>query len=164
MRSLLAIFQHKYIMLAGMGFGWFEVVALPKPMLLVLLLGAMVVDLITGLIKSWMLGKATTSAGLRKTVAKVGVYVGVILGVWFLANILDNMDGDRGIDYTWFVNSSIGFLTFIEVYSVFENVYAIDPNSIVSRKFVKPVLKFLRGKLNEHPIDNLKTDTDEQGN
>lgn len=135
--------------------GWFEVIAVPKPMLLLFLLGAILVDFITGIVKSWSKGKPTTPVGFRKTVTKLGTYVGSILGVWILVNIL-NTAYTTSFDYTVIINGSIGFLTFIEVYSVFENIYEIDPNSLLSRKFIKPILKFLKGKLDSsHPLDDL---------
>lgn len=161
MKSLITAFNHKTFLAAGAAWGWFEIVAVPKPMLLVLLFGAIIIDLLTGLIKSWNLGKATSSTGFRKTVTKVGAYVGVILGVWFLSNIMNGMY-ETAFDYAVFVNACIGFLTFIEIYSIFENVYEIDPNSLLSKKFIKPILKFLKGKLDNNPISKLTKDESDE--
>lgn len=162
MKSIASIFQHKAIFLTGMAYGWFEVTAIPKPMLLFFLFGAMAVDFITGLLKSWGLGLATSSSGFRKTVSKVGMYAGAIMGMWFIANMLGLMYPTKTVDYSVLVNGSIGFITFIEIYSIFENIYQISPNGQLSRLFIKPVLKFLKGKLeNNHPlkdIDNGKQD------
>lgn len=135
-------------------FHWFEVAAMPKPMLLFFLFGAITVDFITGLIKSWTLGKATTSIGFRKTVSKLSTYVGAIIGIWFLANLFNMM---YETDYSLLVNGALFFLSFIELYSVFENLYQIAPKSLLSIYFIKPILKFLKGKLeNNHPIKNIE--------
>lgn len=153
MKSMIAIFQHKYLFLTALSWGWFEVIALPKPMLLVFLFGAMIVDFITGLVKSWRKGESTTSNGFRRTVTKMCTYMGAIVGVWLLANLMNATVAE--FDYTVFVNSSIGFLTFIEIYSIFENIYEIDPGSLLSKKFISPILRFLKGKLKDNPINHL---------
>jgi len=153
MKSLVAAFQYKFLFLSSFAWGWFEVIAIPKLMLLFFLFGAMLVDFVTGLMKSWRLGIATSSNGLRKTVTKICTYAGAITGVWLLANLMNA--SVFKFDYTVFVNSSIGFLTFIEIYSIFENVYEIDPNSLLSKKFIAPILKFLKGRLEQNPINKL---------
>lgn len=150
----MSIFHFKALMLSAFAWGWFEVVALPKPMLIFFLFLAIIIDLITGLIKSWGQGQVTTSAGFRKTVSKLLTYVAVIIGVWILANLI-SMGYNTGLDYVILVDGSIGFLTFIETYSIFENIYEASPNSLLSKKFIKPILKFLKGKINSHPIDDI---------
>lgn len=152
--------NYKPLLLSGVATGWFEVYFLPKPMMLFFLIGAIVVDFITGLIKSWGKGDATTSTGFRQTVSKLTGYIGAIIGMWFLANMLSLMYPQKVVDYSVLVNGTIGFLTFIELYSIFENVYEINPNSYLSRFFIRRVIKFLRGKLdNEHPLKDFDDDT-----
>jgi phage-related holin len=157
MRSLLSVLQQKKIFLTGFVAGWFEVYFLPKPMLLFFLFGAILVDFITGLVKSWSKGVATSSSGFRKTVMKLGGYLGAIIGMWFMSNVLMLMYPQKVVDYSVLVNGTIGFLTFIEFYSIFENVYEFNPNSYLSRFFIKRVMRLLKGKLeNDHPIKNIE--------
>lgn len=155
MKSLLTVVQNKTLLFTGLAASWLEIAFLPKPMMLLLLVFAMIIDLITGLIKSWKKGVATASAGFQRSVVKLSRYVSVVIGVWLLANVLGNMSGAK-VDYTYFVNACIGFLSFIEIYSIFENVYEIDPAGPLSKWFVGPVLKFLRGKLKNNPIEKLQ--------
>lgn len=143
--QLLYTVTHVKSLLAAIVVGGIEVLFLPNPQLIFYLLGAMVVDLLTGLLKSWDSGVATTSTGFRKTVIKLGVYSCVILATWLLANLLSSIYGK--LDYAPMVNMVIGFLSFIELYSVFENIYAMAPNSALSRYIAKPFLKFLKGLL-----------------
>lgn len=154
MKSTFAIFQHKTLFLSAITIGWLEVAALPNPNLIVILFGVMIVDFITGLIKSWKKGESTSKVGFVKSVTKIGVYTGAIMGVWLLANLLAQLYLQSTVDYTLFVNWTIGFLSFIELYSIFENIYETDPESKVSKKFVKPILKFLKGRIDNNPFTN----------
>lgn len=162
MRTLTLFFANKKMLLTATLFGLVEVAFLPNWQLVYYLVGAMAIDLLTGLIKSWNLGKNTTSIGFRKTVTKVVMYVSIITGTWVLANLLSQMY-DKA-DYSPLVNLTIGFLSFIELYSVFENVYTISPSSTLSRYIAKPFLKLLRGLLDRADKtiqSNDPTDTDE---
>ncbi|RYD50656.1 MAG: hypothetical protein EOP52_13420 [Sphingobacteriales bacterium] len=147
MRTLTMVFCNKNLLFTAIFWGWLEIAFLPNPMLIFCLFGAMLIDLITGLLKSWSTGKATTSTGFRKTVAKITMYFSLITATWILANLLQVMWSSVKIDYSPLVNLVIGILSFIELYSVFENVYAMAPNSPISRYVAKPFLKLLRGML-----------------
>lgn len=165
MKTLLSAFQFKGFLLTAFAWGWFEVVAVPKPMLVFFLFLSILLDLITGLIKSWSKNGYTTSVGLRKTVYKLLSYLAVIIGVWILTNLM-NLTYDVGFDYVIIVDGTIGFLTFIELYSIFENIYSANPKTLLSRKLIKPILKLLKGKIDGHPIDDLlkkEMDEDEKG-
>lgn len=157
--SLLSVFSNKSVLLAGMATGLVELLIVPKPMLVLCLIGSMILDLLTGLLKSWKNGQATTSSGFRKTVTKTGTYVGVILGMYLLATMLNTLHPQDAFSYIHLVNGTISFLVFIELYSIFENAYEIDPNSFLSKYLIKRVLKFLKGNLeNNHPIKNVEDD------
>ena len=149
-------------MASGLAVGIIETIIVPKPALILLLLGAMILDLILGIWKSWSKGIATTSSGFRKTVNKLAAYMGAVLGMWFLAMLCSTIYKQTAFDYSHLVNGTIGFLTFIELYSIFENIYEIDPNSMLSRYFIKRVLKLLRGKLiNDHPLKTIEDDEEQ---
>ena len=147
MRTLVLFLSHPKALLLAAGVAWLEVIVIPNPVLIFVLLGAMMIDLLTGLLKSWNEGKATTSNGFRKSVIKFTTYACAIIGMWFLAVLLKQMYG--GFDYTILVNLTICILSLIELYSVFENVNAISPNSMLSKYLAKPVLKGLRGLLKQ---------------
>lgn len=147
MRSLTLAFTNTKMLLTASLFGLVEVAFFPNWQLVWLLIAAMFIDLLTGLIKSWNLGKATTSIGFRRTVTKLVTYVSIITGMYVLAHLLGHMYG--GADYSPLVNLTTGFLSFIELYSVFENIYAIAPNGMLARKLVRPILKRLGGLIDQ---------------
>jgi phage-related holin len=159
MKSILSIFQHKYLLLSAFAYGWFEVVAIPQPMLMVFLFGAITFDFITGIIKSMNKGVIATSVGFRKTVTKIGGYSGTIIAMWILANMLGMMNkGNKdAMDYSFLVNGTIGFITFIEIYSILENVSELFPNKSLIRGFLNTIMKFLKNKIeSENPIKQLE--------
>lgn len=160
LNSLLAIVHYKPLLLTAFAWGWFEVEFVPNAMRVFFLGGAMAIDLATGLVKSWKKGEATTSAGFQKSVVKLSRYCSVIIATWFLANVMAGMS-ERHIDYSFLVNGTIGFLTFIEIYSIFENVYEIDTEGPLSKWFIGPVLRFLRGQLKNNPFNKLNSDNEE---
>lgn len=160
MRSLLYISTHIKPLMAAIIVAGIELKFLPNYQLIFYLGGAIIVDLFTGLLKSWDRGETTLSGGLRKTALKVGVYSCVILATWLVACLLSTLYSK--IDYTPLVNLIIGLLSFIELYSVFENVYAIAPNSALSKYIAKPFLKFLKGVI-ERADKNINSYGNEDG-
>lgn len=149
-------------MLSAATAGWFEVAYIPKPMMVIFLIGAVIVDFITGLIRSWNKGVATSSTGFRKTVTKVGGYCGAIIGMWLLANILGIMYEKPPINYSFIVNGTIGFISFIELYSIFENISDLFPNQNLFRSFLKGIMKFLKNKIeNDGPLKQLEDEKDD---
>lgn len=136
-------------MLAATAATWFSIKYTPAPMLFVYLSGAIIADLITGLLKSWKKGKATTSIGLRATITKMGVYSMVIVGSIIIVNVL-HINSGASEDSTLLLhlmNWLLSFMVFIECYSVFENVGEAYPNSLFVKYVVNPVLKLLKGRL-----------------
>lgn len=133
-------------------FSWVQFKFLPEPMLVVFLFMAMLVDLWLGVLKSHRKKIATKSEGLKKTAEKIVLYVTCILGVWILVNVLELINHSY-MDYSKLVNYTIAFLTTIEIYSIMENGYSINPNSMLSKYFFKPALEFLKGTLSNHPFN-----------
>lgn len=154
--SLLSVFTHKSIFLASLGASLLELIIVPEPSLIVLLLGAMMVDFITGIIKSWNQGQATTSAGFRKTVTKAGAYIGVILGMWLLASLFSSSYKQDVIKYSKLVDLTITFLTMIEIYSILENSSELLPKNSLAAKGIRKILKLLKGKIdNSNPLKDI---------
>ncbi|QJB39720.1 phage holin family protein [Chitinophaga oryzae] len=99
---------------------------------------AMVLDLVTGVIKAIVLKEARTSSGYRKTVVKFTQYAGAILVGIIMGNSLSHDD------VVQYVNDGLlVLLIYIETTSIFENLYAIDNSSPFSRYFIAPMLKLL---------------------
>lgn len=147
MRFFLAyVFGHHPILLvAGAAWGWVEIAFFPQPMLLLFLAACMFINMVTGAMKAWKSGTPTTKEGLRKTGYKLGRYGATVMSVFFMLNIIDRLD-HVDVDYTFFINGTVGFLSFVELYSIFENIEELDPTGPLSF-FIKPILKFLRGRI-----------------
>lgn len=116
---------------------------------------AVVLDLITGLLKAWSKGQVTTSSGFRKTIIKIGSYVGTVVGFVILVNVMSMYADNKNIDLSFLINWLMGFMIFIELYSVFENIDAAYPDSIFSKYISSPILKLLKGKLKDSPFTSL---------
>jgi phage-related holin len=139
--------------------------------LLLVMSALIVVDLITGIIKAIFLKKIRTSEGYRKTVIKFSQYGGAIVAGFLMKYLavknVDLGDLDKYVDYL--TNGLQLFIVFIELTSVFENLYQIDKTSPFSKYFLQPMLRILTFQLNkgelkikdEHPKtepSNEKTD------
>ncbi len=157
MKSLAHVLTNKKLFLASVAWGWLELAFFPKPMLLFFLAGTMIIDLITGLVKSWKNGVATNYQLLQKTVIKITMYCSVIISAWIMVNIFNTIN-KSDINYAIFVNGLIGVLSFIELYSIFSNIYEIDPKGPLSLYVVGPILKLLKSKLNNNPIHQLENE------
>lgn len=130
---------------------FFKVVFLPDANLLAWVFIAMLIDFTTGVAKAFALGQARTSSGYRKTVTKFTQYAGAIAAGIILANTLPK---DNSI--VAFVNNGVLILLiYIEVTSVFENLYAIDSSSVFSKYFIAPVLKVLTIAIKKNPLNRL---------
>lgn len=136
------------VVIASAGATWFSVKHLPPAMLFVYLTAAIVFDLITGLIKSWKKGIATSSIGFRATVTKLGMYSAVIVGGIIIVNVLGINGNDSNV-VPMFMKWLMSFLIFIECYSIFENVSETYPDSMLTKFLIDPILKLLKGKLSQ---------------
>ena len=137
-------------------------VVLPMPVLLIWLAITITLDFITGIIKSTSIGDKRVSKKYRETAGKIFQYCGtilisIILSSVVITNSVPNVLYDKIISY--FTNTIVGFMIFIETTSIFENLYTIDQKSKFSRYFIKPMLTLLsfRIKLFSDTI-NLKKD------
>lgn len=100
---------------------------------------AMVLDLITGIIKAVIHRNARTSSGYRKTARKLTQYIGSIMVSVILMNTFQQEH-----PVVQYVNDGLLILLiYIETTSIFENLYAIDSTSMFARYFIAPVLRLL---------------------
>lgn len=144
-----------FLLLATAGFSWLVVKYLPSPMAMFWLATAMALDLCTGLLKAWHKRMCSTSIGFKRTITKILSYSATIVLVVVLLNILGVVDGQNKYDLSVMVNTLIGFMTFIELFSVCENISAAYPNSPLNRYFIRHILSFLKGRLNNNPLNKL---------
>lgn len=155
MNTINTIFKSPLLVIASTGFAWFSIKYLPSAMLLFWLVISVALDLVTGLLKAWSKGQTTTSTGLRKTIIKIGSYVGTVVMVVVLVNLVGLVDVTNKFDLTVLIDSLMGFMVFIELYSICENIDAAYPDSPLSKYMITPILKFLKGKLKNNPITSL---------
>lgn len=130
---------------------------LPTGTLIVIIAILMVIDLITGIAKAVIQGKARTSSGFKKTVIKFTQYFGAITISVILKYLIflkpeyirrlypDLIDKAQYID--WIGDGLLIFITFIEMVSILENIHEIDEKSKFSRYCVKPLLFLLTIRL-----------------
>lgn len=155
MQSLYAFFKSPTLIVLATSFAWFSVKYVPSAMILFWLAAAVFVDLLTGLLKAWSSGNNTTSTGLRKSVIKIGSYVGTVVMVTILVNVIGIVDITNKYDLTLLIDALMGFIVFIELYSICENIDATYPNSLLTKYLISPLLKFFKGKLSNNPINTL---------
>lgn len=126
---------------------------LPSAPLLFYMGVAILLDFITGIAKSKILGIARTSKGYRKTVVKFLQYGGALAIGVVLANIGEGPSTDTSkVMAAYFNNALIIFVIYIEVTSVFENIYAMDQTTMFSKYFISPMLRILTWQIKNNPI------------
>jgi len=135
-------------------FAWFSVKYVPSLMIFFWLVIAVLGDLFTGLLKAWSKNQATTSTGLRRTATKIGSYCGAVVVVVILVNMLGFVDYENKYNLEILINGLVGFMVFIELYSICENISEAYPNSPLTKWLIIPMMKKLKGKLSKNPLDN----------
>lgn len=125
----------------------------PNTNLLFWMFIAIVIDFITGVSKAVILGEARTSNGFRKTITKFLQYGVAIAVSVIMANTAkqNNMDSASHLLFI-FNDGLLVFIIYIEVTSIFENLYACDQNTPFSKYFISPVLKILTAQIKNNPI------------
>lgn len=137
-------------------FAWLVVKYLPSSMALFWLAVAMCIDLITGLLKAWHRKMCSTSRGFKRTVTKILSYSATIVVVVVLVNILGVVDSENKYDLSVLINLLLGFMTFIELFSICENIQVAYPNSPLNQYLIKYIMKFLKGRLKQNPFPDNK--------
>jgi hypothetical protein len=123
----------------------------PNAQLLLWMTIAVILDLVTGIAKAIVKGEARTSAGYRKTIIKVFQYVGAIAAAVILQNVGSINDATKAL--LSYVNDGLTvFITYIEVTSIFENLYEVDNKTVLSKYFYEPILKILTFQIKNNPL------------
>jgi hypothetical protein len=124
----------------GSVFAFFEFLTKPTFSIFGLVLGAILLDFITGVTKAKFKKQDRTSEGYRKTIVKLLQYIIPILILWAAGRWIP--------EYKEKLQQASGFvmlfIIYIEVTSIFENLYAIDNTSMISKYLYKPVLVILK--------------------
>lgn len=138
-----------------------DFLAKPKAGLLAAVFILVFIDFITGITKAKLKGVARTSEGYRKTVIKLMQYVIAIIifigGGYFLKQAIPpNPDNNSLMQVANILGEAsryvMLFIIYIEVSSIFENLYEIDSKSPFSKYFIRPVLTILKFGLDNNPI------------
>lgn len=158
MNTTLSIFKYPLLLLTGTSFAtsfaWFSVKYVPSVMIFFWLVISVLGDLLTGLLKAWNKGQATTSTGLRRTATKIGSYCGAVVVVVILVNMLGIMDPANKYDLKFLIDTLVGFMVFIELYSICENISEAYPNSPLTLWLINPIMKKLKGRLSKNPLED----------
>jgi len=133
----------------------------PNTSLLLWMIIALCIDFITGILKSYSLQQARTSQGFRKTVTKISQYGLCIVGSMVFANVADQKSMDTAATMLYmFSDGLVVFLTYIELTSIFENLYEMNPTSKLSQYFIKYVLNILTFQLKNNPVTKITKSND----
>jgi phage-related holin len=153
--NTLSIFKYPLLLITGTSFAtsfaWLSVKYLPSLMIFFWLVIAVLGDLLTGLLKAWAKGQATSSTGLRRTATKIGSYCGAIIVVIILINMLGIVDTTNSYNLKILIDGLIGFMVFIELYSICENISEAYPNSPLTLWLIEPIMLKLKGKFLKPP-------------
>lgn len=140
---------------------WFEFFTKPTFSLMGVVFAVIAIDLITGIVKSVFKKIARTSQGYRKTITKLMQYIIPVLILWGAGNYIP--------EYKLRLEQASGFvmlfIIYIEVTSIFENLYEIDNKSPISRYLYKYALVVLKFGLEHNPVqqaaENIKVKVEE---
>lgn len=125
---------------------------LPNLDLLIWMTIAIVLDFVTGILKAIVLKQARTSFGYRATVKKFTEYGGSIAAGIILSNGIIGKTGQHPELLQYVNDGLVIYIIFIEVTSVFENIYACDQDSKFAKLVISPILKILTFQLKGTPL------------
>lgn len=125
-----------------------DLLVAPSLSLFGVVLAVIFIDLITGVMKAKMKKQQRTSEGYRKTLVKLMQYAIPVFLLW--------MAGKYIPEYTNRLQIASGFvmmfIIYIEVTSIFENLYEIDSKSTIAKVLYKPALTILKFGLEKNPV------------
>ena len=144
-----------------------DVLTAPSFRLIFFVIGAMIIDFITGVTKSKIKKVARTSEGYRKTVIKFLQYIVPMAVLWACSAVTEEYRQQiRGINGFFML-----FVIYIEVTSIFENLYEMDKGTPVAKNVYRWALKILKLGLENNAVkktadkldqDNKTTDHEQQ--
>jgi phage-related holin len=124
---------------------------LPQFSLLVWVLILMVADLVTGILKAKLLRETITSEKARRTIIKFLQYFGSIGLVVVMIN--QNHQNEVFVKVmNWAKDGVTILIIYIELLSVFENLYQMDKSSRISTYFIRPIYWLLSLAIKDNPL------------
>lgn len=112
------------------------------------------IDFVTGFAKAKFLKQARTSQGMRKTFVKLSQYLTPIFLLWG-ASLVAHYEPGYAV-HEKMLRTSCGFVmmfvVYVEVTSIFENLYEIDKTSPIARYLYKYALIVLKWGLEHNQI------------
>lgn len=141
-----------------------KITVLPDINLMAWVFIVVVLDFLTGVLKAVYQKKARTSAGFRKTVVKFAQYgIAIIAGMVLANTVKGDEDGNMNAVISFLNSGLLVFIIYIEVTSVFENIYALDKKSKMSVYIIKPVLALLTLQLDKlSKLKNIALDGEQE--
>lgn len=120
----------------------------PSLNLMIVVVLAMTFDFATGIVKAKFKKEARTSEGYRKTIVKFMQYIVPIVVLYAASKMIPE-------HANWLKSLSgylMMFIIYIEVSSIFENLYDIDSASSIAKYFYRPALMILKFGIEKNPV------------
>lgn len=128
---------------------------LPKFSLLLWVLILMVADLITGILKTKLLKEEVTSEKARRTIIKFLQYFGCLGLVVVMIN--QNSTNATFVEVmNWAKDGVTILILYIELLSVFENLYAMDKTTRIAIYFIRPIYWLLSLAVRSNPAKKIQ--------
>lgn len=128
---------------------------IPNIDLLIVMGGVIIIDFVTGVVKAVIKKQARTSEGYKKTIVKFLQYGGAVVCVVLLKYL--SLHNTNMVQFATFADyltdGLVSFIIFIEVTSIFENIYAVDTTTPFARYIVKPLLSILTFQIKNNPLN-----------
>lgn len=123
---------------------------LPKFSLLLWVLILMVADLVTGILKAKLTKQPITSEKARRTIIKFLQYFGCLGLVVVMIN--QNHENGTFVEVmNWAKDGVTILILYIELLSVFENLYEMDKTSRMAVYFIRPIYWLLSLAVRSNP-------------
>jgi phage-related holin len=126
----------------------FEFLVNPSFSVFGVMLAVIFIDLVTGVVKAKFKKVNRTSEGYRKTLVKLLQYLVPVLILWGAGKFIP--------EYAVRLKQASGwvmmFIIYIEVTSIFENLYEIDKTSPISKYLYKNMLVILKFGLEKNAV------------
>lgn len=133
----------------------------PSMNLFMIMWVAIGIDFVTGITKAKLLKENRTSKGFRKTVVKISQYMIPVLVIGFVAMRLPEkaatVEGNPYFSKAFLLKANgwlMMFIIYIEITSIFENLYEIDKKTVIAKYIYKPALFLLKLGLEKNPVAN----------
>lgn len=132
-------------------------ILLPRFSLLIWVLILMIADLVTGILKAKLTKEQITSEKARRTIIKFLQYFGCLGMVIVMIN--QNHDNATFVEVmSWAKDGVTILILYIELLSVFENLYAMDKTTRIAIYFIRPIYWLLSLAIKDNPIKRAESD------